>query len=167
MTARTDLDHAFSILDAGITAHVAALQASKVSEAAAKASALSDTFIAETTAKVLAFADTLEASNPAPVVAVVPAAVVMQPPAAPLTPVVQQAAQVAQVLPVAPVVAPAQLVLPESVAHDPGATPAMIAAAIAATQPKVPTAALAAPVAPTSGTFAKLEAALQGLVPKP
>jgi hypothetical protein len=112
MTARTDLDNAFSILDAGITAHVNALKT-------AHAAVADESYLQSVTAKVIAFADTLNASNPVVPVAVVPAAVIastagaatVAPQPAPvalvLTPAVAQAAQVAQVLPVAPVAAPA------------------------------------------------------------
>jgi len=103
MTARTDLDNAFSILDAGITAHVNALKT-------AHAAVADESYLQSVTAKVIAFADTLAASNPVVPVAVVPAAVIVAPAApvvltapAVLTPAVAQAAQVAQVLPTAPV----------------------------------------------------------------
>lgn len=110
MTARNDLDNAFSILDAGITAHVAALKS-------AKASLLDDSYLQDLTVKVIAFADTLAASNPVEPIAVVPAAVI-------LTPAVQQEAQVAQVIPVvatAPVVAPAAEVAVEAPPVEPHA----------------------------------------------
>lgn len=87
MTARTDLDNAFSILDAGINAHVTALKSARDTAAAAQAVANDDSYLKELTSKVLSFADVLNGSNPAPLPPVV------------LTPEVAQAAQVAQVLP--------------------------------------------------------------------
>lgn len=128
MSAKTDLDNALSILDAGITAHVAALKNSHAAAAVAQAAANDETYITGLTAKVLSWADTLSASNPAP-----------------MTPAAQVAAQVA-----------AQ---PAPVFHDPGATPAMIAAAIAAQAP-------AAPAAPAPTSFAAFEAALSNLITK-
>ncbi len=92
MTARNDLENAFSILDAGITAHVSALQASKAAHthAVAQAAANDDSYIQTLTTKVLSWADTLNASNPV----VVPRPV--------LTPDMQVASQVSQVLPASP-----------------------------------------------------------------
>lgn len=77
MTARNDLDNAFSILDAGINSHVAALKA-------AHAAVADESYLEGLTAKVIAFADTLSASNPTVAVAVVPAAVIPDP--APVAP---------------------------------------------------------------------------------
>jgi hypothetical protein len=73
LTARTDLDNAFSILDAGIKAHVTAL-------ATAKALVADESYITGLTSKVLALADELNGSNPTVVTPVVPAAVVIEPP---------------------------------------------------------------------------------------
>jgi len=92
LTARNDLENAFSILDAGITAHVAALKS-------AHAAVLDESYLQSVTAKVIAFADTLAASAPVVVAPVVPASVIVAPVAPVLTPVLAQAAQVAQVLP--------------------------------------------------------------------
>ena len=117
MTARTDLENAFSILDAGITAHVEALRASKAAHAVSQAIANDDSYIQTLTSKVLSWADTLAQSNPATVVA----APVTTPSAAPspvvlagnapavLTPEAQVTAQLTQVLAAvqaAPAVAP-------------------------------------------------------------
>jgi hypothetical protein len=152
MTARTDLDNAFSILDAGITAHVAALKT-------AHAASQDETYVASLTAKVLKMADTLSASNPAPVVAVVPAAVITTPVAPAVAPVAP-VAPVAVVAPQAPVAAPQDL-SGAALLHDPGATPAMIAAAIA----KMHAAAPAAPAA-QADMLSKLEDAIKGMIPK-
>lgn len=135
MTARNDLESAFSILDAGITAHVAALKT-------AHAAVADESYLNGLTAKVIAFADTLNASNQVVVAPVVPAAVIATPVVAPapsvaaavasiapvLTPAAQVAAQVAQVLPVAPVTAPAvATVAPAPVPVAPAALPATAA----------------------------------------
>lgn len=103
-TARTDLDNAFSILDAGITAHVHALKT-------AHAAIADESYLQAVTAKVIALADTLAASNP-----VVPADVV---PAAVIASVAPQPAPAALVLPAAPVAAPAVLAAPAAPQDEP------------------------------------------------
>ena len=113
MTARNDLENAFSILDAGITAHVAALKS-------AHAAVLDESYLQSVTAKVIAFADMLAASAPVVVAPVVPASVIVAPVAPVLTPVLAQAAQVAQVLPAAaPPSLPAFLTAPVAPAVAP------------------------------------------------
>lgn len=89
MTAKTDLDNAFSILDAGIKAHVTAL-------AVAQAAVADESYLVSLTTKVIALADELALSSPTVITPVVPAAVV------PSAPVVTDAAP-AVVAPVAPV----------------------------------------------------------------
>lgn len=154
MTARTDLENAFSILDAGITAHVAALQASKAAHAVSQAAANDDTYLQALTTKVLSWADQLAASNPTAtsvdVVAPVVAASVADAPAplpaltpVGLTPAQQQAAMIAQSLPqpvvpvlvpsAAPEVAPASPVA-VSPAHVPSVFETMQAAVAAMTK---------------------------------
>jgi hypothetical protein len=183
LSARTDLENALSILDAGITAHVTALKNSHAVAAvaqsaanAAQAAANDESYLQSLTTKVIAFADTLAASNPvavvAPVVTVAPEVPSVAPVVA-LTPAAQVAAQVAQVAPVSSVVpvgvSTAMAISPATVAHtspvfrDPGATPAMIAAALAAETAMAPP---KAPVVATQGMFAAIEASIHDLAAK-
>lgn len=167
MTAKTDLENAFSILDAGITAHVTALKNSHavaaVAQAAANAAqeaANDETYVRALTTKVLSFADKLAPVDPASELAtvvasvaevpapVLPAPAELQAAIAPLTPVAQVAAQVAAQGGLSP--------QPQVLANDPGATPAMIAAALAAQNAQ----------APAPSAFAAFEAELKKILPK-
>lgn len=130
MTARTDLENAFSILDAGITAHVTALKASRAAHAITQAVADDETYLKGLTTKVLSWADTLvNSSTEAAVVAevVAPAVVPAVAPAAP-PPLPAFLAQAAVPTPVLPQAAPQPL-----------------------QAPPVAVAPVAAPVAPTEG----------------
>ena len=131
MTARTDLDNAISILDAGISAHVRALKSARDTAASAQAAANDDSYLVSLTSKVLAFADALSISDAvvAPV-DILPAVSPDAPtiPAFLLPPKAQQDAQVAQALPETLPVFPSPTVLETmeaavrsmvSSAHDP------------------------------------------------
>jgi hypothetical protein len=122
LTARTDLDNAFSILDAGIKAHVTAL-------ATAQAIVADESYLAGLTTKVLAMADELNGSNPTVVTPVVPAAVVITPPPLPVvTPAVAPLTATTETI-VSAILAPE--VAPVEAAHVPSVMETMQAAVAA------------------------------------
>ena len=131
MSARTDLDNAFSILDAAIEAHVASLAATKAVAVTALATANDESYIQDLTVKVIKMADALHASNP-------PSA----PPASIEAPAAPE--------PVAPVVTVAELIAP------PPPLPAFLVPAVApatlvdAPQAPVVTASVATPEPPAA-----------------